>query len=64
MADYMRERETLPVIMTSLAWASYRIYRIYRVVINERYKVTLHCDFILSPGDFLSLLGAHQMWSI
>ena len=37
---------------------------LYRVVINERYKVSLYCDFILSPGDFLSLLGAHQVWSI
>ena len=36
----------------------------YRVVINKRYKVKLHCDFILSPGDFLSLLEAHQVWSI
>ena len=36
----------------------------YRVVINERYKVWLYCDFILSFCDFLSLLGAHQMWSI
>ena len=32
----------------------------YRVVINERYKVSLYyCDFILSPEDFLSLLGAY-----
>ena len=36
----------------------------YRVVINERHKVHLYCDFILNPGDFLGLLGAHQMWSI
>ena len=36
----------------------------YRVVINERYKVSLYCDFILSPGDFKSLLRAHQIWSI
>ena len=28
----------------------------YRVVINEQYKVKLYCDFILSLGDFLSLL--------
>ena len=34
----------------------------FRVVINERYKVWLH--FILSPEDFLRLLGAHQVWSI
>ena len=37
---------------------------IYRVIINERHKVNLHCDFILSPGDFLSLLGSQQVWSI
>ena len=36
----------------------------YRVVINEWPKVWLYCDLTLSPGDFLSLLGAHQMWSI
>ena len=33
-------------------------------VINEKHKVRLYCDFILNPGDFLSLLGDHQMWSI
>ena len=36
----------------------------YRVVINWWLKVRLYCDFILSPEDFLSILGAHQMWSI
>ena len=33
----------------------------YRVTIKERYKVRLHCDPIKSPGEFLSLLEAHQM---
>ena len=37
---------------------------IYRVVINERHNVLHYCDPILSPGDFLSLLGAYQIWSI
>ena len=36
----------------------------YRVTIKERYKVRLHCDPIKSPGEFLSLLEAHQIWSI
>ena len=36
----------------------------YRVVINERHNVLHYCDPILSPGDFLSLLGAYQIWSI
>ena len=36
----------------------------YRVVINERHNVLHYCDPILSPGDFLSLLGAYQVWSI
>ena len=34
-----------------LKWFVYS-WLIYRVVINERYKVKLHCDFILSPGNF------------
>ena len=42
---------------------SYQV-SIYQVVINEQYKVKLHCDFILSPGDFLGLLGAHHVRSI
>ena len=37
---------------------------IYRVVINERHNVLHYCDPILSPGDFLSLLGSYQIWSI
>ena len=36
----------------------------YRVIINERHNVLHYCDPILSPGDFLSLLGAYQIWSI
>ena len=38
MADFrhMRERETLPVIMTSLAWASYRGYTGSRVCCRPR----------------------------
>ena len=36
----------------------------YRVTIKERYKERLHCDPIKSPGEFLSLLEAHQIWSI
>ena len=38
--------------------------KLYRVTIKERYKVRLHCDPIKSPGEFLSLLEAHQIWSI
>ena len=36
----------------------------YRVTIKEWNNVWLNGDLILSLGDFLSLLGAHQVWSI
>ena len=39
-------------------------FEMYRVTIKERYKVRLHCDPIKTPGEFLSLLGANQIWSI
>ena len=36
----------------------------YRVTINERYKVLLHCEPNLRSSDLLRLLGANQIWSI
>ena len=54
-------RQTL--IIFSLLQTEY-VPAMYRVVINWWLKVQLYCDFILSPDNFLSILGAHQMWSI
>ena len=49
----------------NLVWVfSLRDELIYRVATDKWNNVLLYCDLILSPGDFLSLLEAHQMWSI
>ena len=37
----------------------YATMHLYRVIINERHNVLHYCDPILSPGDFLSLLGGY-----
>ena len=37
---------------------------IYRVLGNSGLKVFAYCSENMSANDILSLLGAHQMWSI
>ena len=37
---------------------------LYRVFHNNRPKIMAYCSKVKSPGDFLRLMGAYQMWSI
>ena len=50
----------LVVVSTSILLALH-LFRL-RVQIGVRGVCGVHCDPILSPGDFLSLLGANKMW--
>ena len=60
--------------MQAAMWTLYTITResvqytvhlyTYRVFHNNRPKIMAYCSKIKSPGDFLRLLGAYQMWSI
>ena len=42
----------------------YFFFKTYRVTTKERSNVGLNYDLMLRPGEFFSLLGAHQMCSI
>ena len=60
---HIMKKQSLSLILKFPALDTYT-QSIYRVVINERHNVLHYCDPILSPGYFLSLLGAYQIWSI